>query len=121
MENFEFNSRDLMEKYYKQGYTKLFNRIKQIKTPIKNDILKALLDGKWHSELELIRIGKKKQKFIGSVTIGSMIHSLNNILENDYIEKKVVDGKLYYKLSDNYVGLSRAAYTRYQHKELNLD
>ncbi len=121
MEKLELNSRDLMKKYYKQGYTKIFNRIKQIRTPIKSEILRALLDGKWHSELELIRIGKKEQKYIGSVTIGSMIHSLNSILTNDYIEKRVVDGKLYYKLSDNYVGLSRAAYSRYQHKEIILD
>ncbi|MFW9937132.1 MAG: hypothetical protein ACFFD5_05745 [Candidatus Thorarchaeota archaeon] len=83
---------------------------------MKNDILVGLLDGNWHSELDLIRIAKKQQKFMGAVTLGTMVNSLNHILRNDYVEKKVIDGKLHYKISDNYVGLTRAAYNKYRSK-----
>jgi hypothetical protein len=102
----EFNN----NRFYKPSYSVLFNKIKDIKTPIKNEILMALLDGHWHSELELIRITKKQHGYIGSVTLGTMINSLNHMIKNNYVEKKVVNTKLYYKISDNYVGLTRAAY-----------
>lgn len=123
MENFDnsnINTDQLMKKYYKPDYDKLFNKIKHIKTPVKNDILKALLDGAWHSELELIRIAKKQQKYVGSVTLGTIVRSLNQVLRNDYVEKKVINEKMFYKLSDNYVGLTRAAYTKYQHTNLKI-
>ncbi|MEJ2279828.1 MAG: hypothetical protein P8Y70_19095 [Candidatus Lokiarchaeota archaeon] len=114
--NEEKESNDLMKRYYKPDYSKLFNKIKGIRTPVKNEILKALLDGSWHSELELIRIVKKEQKYIGSVTLGTMIGSINHSLRNNYVESQVINGKMYYKLSDNYVGLTRAAYNKYQFK-----
>lgn len=122
----ELNVRDtetinVMKKYYKPDYSKLFNKIKNIKTPVKNKILQALLDGSWHSELELIRIAREKENYIGSVTLGTMVNSLNNILRNDYLEKKHINGKMYYKLSDNYVGLTRAAYTKFQYEHKNLE
>ncbi len=98
------------DNFYKPGYSILFNKIKDIKTPIKNEILMSLLDGHWHSELELIRITKKQHGFIGAVTLGTMINSLNHMIKNNYLEKKIVNNKLYYKISDNYVGLTRAAY-----------
>jgi hypothetical protein len=119
MENHNISNPDanrIMEKYYKPDYSKLFNKIKGIRTPVKNEILKALLDGSWHSELELIRIVKKEQKYIGSVTLGTMIGSINHCLRNNYVEKQIINGKMYYKLSDNYVGLTRAAYNKYQFK-----
>lgn len=112
----EINSKaKLLKNYYKPDYSALFNKIKKIKTPIKNDILLALLDGQWHSELELIRIAKKEQKFIGSVTLGTMIQGLNSNIKSNYLEKKTINGKMYYKISDNYVGLTRAAYTKYKY------
>lgn len=104
MEDFDEN------RFYKPNYSNLFNRIKDIKTPIKNEILIALLDGKWHSELELIRVTKKQHGFIGAVTLGTMIHSMNKFIKNNYLQKKIVNGNLFYKISDNYVGLTRAAY-----------
>ncbi len=97
-------------KFYKTNYSHLFNKIKDIKTPIKNDILKALLDGQWHSELEIIRITKKQHDFIGIVTLGTMIHSLNHAIKNNYLQKKNANGKMYYKIQDNFIGLTRAAY-----------
>ena len=112
---------NLMKKYYKPDYSKLFNKIKNIKTPVKNKILHALLDGSWHSELELIRIARKQENYIGSFTLGTMVNSLNHIVRNDYLEKKHMDGKMYYKLSDNYVGLTRAAYTKYQYEHKDLE
>ncbi|MFX1239284.1 MAG: hypothetical protein ACFE8P_16410 [Promethearchaeota archaeon] len=104
MTNFENNS------FYKPSYSNLFNKIKDIKTPIKNKILIALLDGQWHSELELIRVTKKQHGYIGAVTLGTMIHGLNHTIKNSYLQKKIVNGKMFYKISDNYVGLTRAAY-----------
>ncbi|MFW9866310.1 MAG: hypothetical protein ACFFEN_09465 [Candidatus Thorarchaeota archaeon] len=98
------------EFFYKPDYSLLFNKIKDIKTPIKNEILIALLDGQWHSELELIRVTKKRHGFVGAVTLGTMINSLNHSIKNNYLQRKVVNNKLYYKISDNYVGLTRAAY-----------
>ena len=110
MEGFEENN------FYKPDYSVLFNKIKDIKTPIKNEILIALLDGQWHSELELIRVTKKQHGFVGVVTLGTMIHSLNHTIKNNYLEKRIVNGKMYYRISSNYVGLTRAAY-RYDPKD----
>jgi len=113
-ENLDTN--EIIKKYYKPDYSKLFNKIKDIKRPLKNDILMSLLDGKWHSETELIRVAKRQQggsQYIGAVTIGTIVHSINENVNNSYLEKKFINGKMFYKISDNYVGLSRAAY-RYQ-------
>jgi len=104
MEDFDEN------RFYKPSYSNLFNKIKDIKTPIKNEILIALLDGRWHSELELIRVTKKQYGFVGPVTLGTMVGALNHTIKNNYLQKKFVNGKLYYKISDNYIGLTRAAY-----------
>ena len=110
----ENNNDDLIQNYYKPNYSILFNKIRDIRTPIKNDLLIALLDGNWHSERDLIRMAKRqKHSYIGSVTLGTMISSLNHMLNSNYVEKKIVDGELYYKISDNYVGLTRAAYNKY--------
>ena len=114
--NNSFEQVKILKKYYKPNYSQLFNKIKDLKAPIKKEILIGLIDGIWHSELDLIRIAKKQQKYMGAVTLGTMIHSLNHNLKNDYVEKKVVNGKLYYKISDNYVGLTRAAYGKYNIK-----
>ncbi|TFG15380.1 MAG: hypothetical protein EU535_01780 [Promethearchaeota archaeon] len=106
--------RDLiMKKYYKPDFSILFNKIKEINTPIKNDLLIALLDGEWHSETELIRLAKKLGTvYVGAVTLGTMVNSLNNMLKNNYLEKQFFNGEMYYKISDNYVGLTRAAYNK---------
>ncbi len=110
LDNSSISSAEVLKKYYKPDYSNMFNLIKQIKAPVKNKILIALLDGQWHSELELIRIGKKQQKYLGPVTLGTITRGVNSFLGRDnYLEKKVVNGKMHYKISDNYVGLSRAA------------
>ena len=106
-QNTSFEQRQILKKYYKPNYSQLFNRIKDIKTPVKIEILMSLLDGNWHTELDLIRVAKQKMKYMGAVTLGTMIHSLNHHLNNDYLEKKVINGKLSYIISDKYVGLTR--------------
>ena len=103
----------VLNKYYKPDYSKLFNKIKDIKRPFKNDILIALLDGKWHPEDELIRIAKKQQggiQYMRSVSLGTIIQSINHNLKNNYLEKKIILNKIHYKIAENYVGLSRAAF-----------
>ena len=76
---------------------------------VKNEILKALLDGKWHAGTDLVRVAKKEQ-YMGIVTLGTMVNSLNILMQNNYLEKKCIDGEMFYKISDNFVGLTRAAY-----------
>ena len=118
MENLE-NSNNLsksalLKQYYKPDFKNLFNKIKGSKAPVKNDILMSLLDGQWHSETELIRIAKKQQQYLGSVTLGTMVHLLNQNLANNYVQKQNINGEMYYKITDNYIGLTRAAYTKYR-------
>ena len=105
------NKQAMMNKY------DLFNKIKGINTPIKSDILIALLDGEYHSETELIRLAKKRgTNYLGAVTLGTMVNSLNHLLKSNYVEKQFLNGEMNYKISDNYVGLTRAAYNNWQHK-----
>ncbi|MBD3256002.1 MAG: hypothetical protein GF383_12980 [Candidatus Lokiarchaeota archaeon] len=113
--NNDINKAKLLRKYYKPSFKSLFNRIKDIRATVKNDLLNALLDGQWHSETDLIRFAKKHHHtYVGSVTLGTMINSLNKVLSNNYLEKKFENGEMHYKISDNYVGLTRAAYNRYR-------
>jgi hypothetical protein len=114
MENRE-NMKSLQKSKSKSKLMRKLNTLKSIKTPLKNDILQALLDGKWHSETEIIRIAKKRHRtYIGPVTIGTMMRSVNNMMRSNYLEKKFFGGELYYKITDNYVGLTRAAYNKYK-------
>ncbi len=111
----EASSPELIKKYYKPNYTQLLNKIRDIRAPIKNDIVKMLLDGQWHSEREIVRT-TKKQQYMGVVTLGTMVRALNHSLKNNYVETGEINGVLHYKISDNYVGLSRAAYSKYRFK-----
>jgi hypothetical protein len=113
----KLDNRNEIKQYYKPDFSILFKKIKGIKTPLKNNILISLLDGGWHPETELIRIAKKQNApYVGDVTLGTMVHSLNHLLKSNYLEKRFINGEMYYKISDNYVGLTRAAYTKYSFK-----
>ncbi|TFG22767.1 MAG: hypothetical protein EU529_09470 [Promethearchaeota archaeon] len=119
MENFNeknFNMATLMRIYFKPKYTNIFQKIKEINTPEspKNNILMILLDGQWHSENEIIRITRKQHGFMGTVTLQVMISNINKNLTTNYLQKRIVNGNIYYKLSDNYILLTRAAYTKYR-------
>ena len=116
-----FNISMLMKIHYKPEYSNLFNKIKDIRTPAKNHILISLLDGKWHNQYEILRITRKQDgsSYLGSVTLSTMIEALNSLNGNNkYLKKKIVNGKIYYKLSDNYLGLTRAAFTKLRHIKL---
>ncbi len=105
-----------MKKFYKPDFSVLFKKIKGIQTPVKNDLLIALLDGEYHSERELIRLAKAQRHlggYMGVVTLATMMSSLNNMLKSEYVEKRFIDDRLHYKISDNFVGLSRAAYNKF--------
>jgi len=100
-------------RYYKPNYSILFKKIKDIQTPVKNDLIIALMDGNWHSESNLVRLAKRQQyKYMGIVTLGTMVNSINHMLNSEYVEKKIINNEMYYKISDNFVGLTRAAYNR---------
>ena len=108
-----------MKIYFKPEYSNLFKKIKNINTPIKNDLLIAFLDGRWHSENEIIKVIKKKYKYIGPVTLASMTSSFNRDFKiNNYLQKKIIDGQIFYKLSDNYKNLTRVAFTKYRFAEM---
>lgn len=116
-----FNISMLMKILYKPEYSNLFNKIRDIRTPAKNHILICLLDGAWHNQYEILRITRKQDgsSYLGSVTLSSMIEALNSLNGNNkYLKKKIVNGKIYYKLSDNYLGMTRAAFTKF--RNINL-
>ena len=96
----------------------LFNKIKGIKTPVKNDLLITLLDGEWHSEKELIRTAKKQRQYAGAVLVGTMLNSINALSQEIFLKKKIINGEWHFKISDNYVGLTRAAFTRTTYRNL---
>ncbi|MFX1275703.1 MAG: hypothetical protein ACFFBP_08525 [Promethearchaeota archaeon] len=102
------------EKY--QDDSNLFNKIKGIKTPVKNELLMTLLDGEWHSESELIRIAKKQRQYAGAVLVGTMLNSINALSQQVFLMKIIINGEWHFKISDNYVGLTRAAYTKSAYK-----
>jgi len=79
-----------MKKFYKPDFSVLFKKIKGIETPQRH------LGG-----------------YMGAVTLATMMSSLNNMLKSEYVEKRFIDDRLYYKISDNFVGLSRAAYNKF--------
>ncbi len=108
----DLNISTLMKILYKPEYSNLFNKIKGIKTSVKNEILMYLLDGRWHAESEIIRNTRKKHNYVGSLTLRTMVDGLNSLNNNsNYLEKKNINGRIFYKLSKNYVGLTRFAYT----------
>ncbi len=111
---------EILRESKKQYDSMLFNKIKDIKTPVKNELIITLLDGEWHSETELIRIAKKKHVYAGSVLVGTMINSLNSSFKTSYLKRKILNGEIHFKISDNYVGLTRAAFTRYQRNKIIL-
>jgi hypothetical protein len=107
----ELNISTLMKIAFKPEYSNIFNKIKDIKVPIKNHILISLLDGNWHAESEILRNTRKQRGYIGAVTLSSMVNTLNHQTGgNNYLKKKIINGRVYYKISNNYIGLTKAAY-----------
>lgn len=101
----------------KEHESYLFNKLKGINTPIKNELLIALSDGNWHSESELIRTAKKERQYAGSVLVGTMLNSINALSQDIFLKKSIINGEWHFKISDNYVGLTRAAFTRSMYRK----
>ncbi len=99
-----------------QEDSNLLNKIKAIKTPVKNELLVTLLDGEWHSETELIRIAKKEKNYAGAVLVGTMLNSINAFSQQVFLMKKIYNGEWHFKITENYIGLTRAAFTKNNHK-----
>ena len=99
--------------YYKPNYTMLLNRIQKIKDARKNKLIEIMLDGEWHSENELVRFAKRFG-YIGVVTLSTMMGSLRKKIDSNFLIRKSIKNINYYKISDNYVGLCRAAYSGYR-------
>ncbi len=114
VEDKELNITTLMKIQFKPEYSNMFRKIKNIEIPVKSHILMALLDGNWHTESEILRITRKQNDSIGAVTLSSMINTLNLQTVNSYLQKKIVNGRVYYKISDNYLGLTKAAFTKFR-------
>lgn len=111
----ELNISTLMRIAFKPEYSNIFNKITNINAPVKNDILMALLDGKWHAESQILRIIRKQNAYLGAVTLSSMINTLNQQTGNNYVQKKIVNGRVYYKISNNYIGLTKVAFTKFRY------
>lgn len=101
------------EIYYKPNYTMLLNRIQRIKDVRKNRLIEIMLDGNWHSENELVRFAKRFG-YIGIVTLSTMMTSLKKKIDTNFLIRKSKNDMNYYKISDNYVGLARAAFADYK-------
>src|SRR5271157_1833682 len=102
-----------LEPFFKPHYTDLLYRIQGIQDRAKFAVLQQLADGKWHSQMDLMRVARRA-RFIGDVGFGMMMRQLQEILLPDFIEIRVADAnEPYFKIQDNYVGLTRAAYYRY--------
>ncbi|MHA1594447.1 MAG: hypothetical protein ACTSXJ_03095 [Candidatus Baldrarchaeia archaeon] len=56
--------------------------------PAKRAILEVLLDGEWHSTVEIWRKVRSTRKFIGLVGIGTAIRQMVNLTGNEIIECK---------------------------------
>ena len=123
MENFdnkELSITTLMKIQFKPEYSNMFRKINNIEIPVKNHLLMVMLDGAWHGENEILRIIRKQNDSIGSVTLSAMINTLNLQTGTSYLQKKIVNGRIYYKISDNYLGLTKAAFTKFRFRDLNI-
>ncbi len=119
MEDLNQENSEKIPNVQEEADSKLFNKIKQINTPIKNELLITLLDGEWHPESELIRTAKKERKYAGAVLVGTMLNNINSLGQDVLLSKKIIDGEWHFKISNNYVGLTRAAFTRTAYRKLD--
>ncbi|GAB4308138.1 MAG: hypothetical protein Kow0069_06130 [Promethearchaeota archaeon] len=98
--------------FWDRRYLTLFERVRQIRDPVKLRVLQELLDGRWHDERDLVRL-VKKYRFLGSVGLGTLVDQLLRVVDPEFVEQKDeadrVSGRKY-KLNANYVGLTRAAF-----------
>lgn len=102
-----------LEAYFKPHYTDLLFRIQEIRDRAKTAILQLLADGQWHSQMDLMRVARRT-RFIGEVGFGMMMEQLREMLGPDFLGCSTgPENERFFKIHDNYVGLTRAAYYRY--------
>lgn len=118
--SFEEDNMNFKKLIEEKGKEFLYN-LRNIKDPAKSDVIKALLDGEWHNEKELIRIAKKT-RYMGQVGFGMMMLSFEEIVDSGFILKEVINenGDAGYKINDEFVGLARAAYYNYSDYESKI-
>lgn len=107
----EKNINSNLKEFFQPIFKVFFDRVRQIKDPVKIRILQQLLDGNWHDENELVRL-IKKYRFIGPVGIGMLVEQIRRLVNEDFLlsGKGNIPTDSKYKLNDNYVGLTRAAF-----------
>ncbi len=94
--------------------SELLNLLKQITDATKIDVLIHLLDGKWHTDAELIRVAKKSRDFIGAVGFGMLMCSFEDSVSRSFLMKKMnPDNTTQFKIHENFIELARSAYSKY--------
>lgn len=102
-----------LEPYYKPHYTDLLNRIQDIRDRAKTAVLQELADGQWHSQMDLMRVARRT-RFIGDVGFGMMLEQMRDMLGPDFMTCSIgPENERFFKIQDNYVGLTRAAYYKF--------
>ncbi len=104
--------RDL-EPYYKPHYSDLLYRIQDIRDRAKTVVLQVLADGAWHSQMDLMRVARRT-RFIGDIGFGMMMEQMREMLGHDFLTCSTgPENERFFKIQDNYVGLTRAAYNKF--------
>lgn len=109
--------------FFRPEYQVLFDRVRQIKDPVKLRILQQLLDGEWHNETELVRLAKKF-RYMGSVGLGILFEQIRRVVNDEFVEQEGVPKMPTYKrfkIKENYVGLTRAAFHTFARSQRSRD
>ncbi len=102
-----------LEPYYKPHYSDLLYRIQDIRDRAKTAVLQVLADGQWHSQMDLMRVARRT-RFIGDIGFGMMVEQMRDMLGPDFLTCSTgPENERFFKIQDNYVGLTRAAYYKY--------
>ncbi|MHA1111210.1 MAG: hypothetical protein ACTSRE_08905 [Promethearchaeota archaeon] len=92
----------------------LIHSLKQITDATKIDVLMKLLDGRWHTDAELIRVAKKSRDFIGAVGFVMLMCSFEDSISKSFLMKKMNPGNMtQFKIHENFIELARSAYSKY--------
>ncbi len=98
-----------LEPYYKPHYSDLLFRIQDIRDRAKSAILQVLADGQWHSQMDLMRVARRT-RFIGDIGFSMMLDQMRDMLGLDFLACSIgPENERFFKIQDNYVGLTRAA------------
>lgn len=96
----------------------LLYSLKHITDATKIDVLSELLDGRWHTDAELIRVAKKSRDFIGAVGFGMLMCSFEDSISKSFLMKKMIPGNTtQFKIHENFIELARAAISKYKKTE----